>query len=511
MARATGGPRRRSRGTVESLPSGSLRVQVYAGIDPMTGKKIRLTETIPPGPRASADAEKARTRLLAQVNQRRAPRTRATVNELMDRYLQQADVERTTLVRYESCVRVHVRPLLGDLDISRLDGDVLDSFFATLRRCRTHCNGRNRDIEHRTAREHGCDARCRPHQCRPLANATLRKIHSCLNDACKRAVRWKWLGSNPVEEIDPPSTTPPDPDPPTAAQAAAISTAAWKDPQWGMLIWLAMVTGARRGELCALRWKHVDLPASALTVRKAVAQDGSSTWEKDTKTHQRRRITLDPVTVNLLGSYRQLLADQLAQVDAELDDEAFLFSTDPAREAWLRPSSVSQRYRRMCAGLGWDMDIKELRHYSATELIAAGVDVRTVAGRLGHGGGGTTTLRVYSAWRPEADRRAASTVSDRLPAPPLRPSAVSDVAAPSPTISATEPTEPTDPWRLIAADLRGAVLCGALKPGDQLPSSSQLANRYKVAASTAHRAVAELADSGLVTVSRGKRAIVSGQ
>jgi Phage integrase family len=122
----------------------------------------------------------------------------------------------------------------------------------------------------------------------------------------------------------------------------------------------AMVTGARRGELCALRWKHIDLSTSTLTVRKAVAQDGGSTWEKDTKTHQRRRITLDPVTVDLLGSYHQLLADELAKVDAELDDDAFLFSTDPAQETWLRPSSVSQRYRRMCAGLGWDMDIKEL-------------------------------------------------------------------------------------------------------------------------------------------------------
>jgi hypothetical protein len=164
----------------------------------------------------------------------------------------------------------------------------------------------------------------------------------------------------------------------------------------------------------------------------------------------------------------------------------------------------------MCAGLGWDMDIKELRHYSATELIAAGVDVRNVAGRLGHGGG-TTTLRVYSAWRPEADLRAASTVSDRLPAPPLRPSAMSDVVAPAPTVSSKAPTESTDPWRQIAADLRGAVLCGALKSGDQLPSVSQLAKRYKVAASTAHRAVAELAVSGLVTVGRGKRAIVAGQ
>jgi integrase len=58
-----------------------------------------------------------------------------------------------------------------------------------------------------------------------------------------------------------------------------------------------------------------------------------------------------------------------------------------------------------------------LRHYSATELISAGVDVRTVAGRLGHGGGGTTTLRVYAAWVPESDRRAADLLASRLARP----------------------------------------------------------------------------------------------
>jgi site-specific recombinase XerD len=44
------------------------------------------------------------------------------------------------------------------------------------------------------------------------------------------------------------------------------------------------------------------------------------------------------------------------------------------------------------------MNLHQLRHYSATELIAAGVDVRTVADHLGHGGGGSTTLRTYTAW-----------------------------------------------------------------------------------------------------------------
>lgn len=59
-----------------------------------------------------------------------------------------------------------------------------------------------------------------------------------------------------------------------------------------------------------------------------------------------------------------------------------------------------------------------LRQYSATELVAAGFDVRTIAGRLGHGGGGTTTLRVYSAWVSEAHQRAAAALGPRMPPRP---------------------------------------------------------------------------------------------
>jgi integrase len=508
MAGSGAGAGRRSRGRIETLPSGALRVVVYAGVDPITKKRHYLQETVPAGPKAGSTAEKVRTRLLKQVDDRQAPRTNASVNQLLDRYLEMLDVEPTTRERYEGCIRTHIRPLLGELSIGRLNGEVLDSFFAKLRRCRTHCNGRNRKIEHRTAREHQCDERCGPHQCQPLANGTLRKIHSILNDACKRAVRWKWLGTNPVDESKVPPTTHPDPTPPTVEQAARISTTAFKDPGWGVLVWLAMVAGARRGELCALRWEHVDLEGGFLTIRRSVAQSGTKTWVKDTKTHQRRRITLDVVTVALLGAYRAHLAADLAQAGMELSQETHLFSRDPGHARWLRPSAVSQRYSRMCARLGWDMDIKELRHYSATELIAAGVDVRTVAGRLGHGGGGTTTLRVYSAWRPEADQRAASTISDRLPAPPLALAANHGQAVlPMLCLVEDEPDQ-ANPWHQIAADLRAAITCGALKPGDTLPPVTELASRYDVAPSTAHRAIANLRNAGAVSATRGKRATV---
>lgn len=60
-----------------------------------------------------------------------------------------------------------------------------------------------------------------------------------------------------------------------------------------------------------------------------------------------------------------------------------------------------------------------LRHYTATELITAGVDLRAVAGRLGHGGGGATSLRVYADWVTESDRHAGQILDTRLVRPIL--------------------------------------------------------------------------------------------
>jgi integrase len=69
--------------------------------------------------------------------------------------------------------------------------------------------------------------------------------------------------------------------------------------------------------------------------------------------------------------------------------------------------------------------------------------------------------------------------------------------------------EPASPYCRIAADLRAAIACGALGPGDALPTTVELAVRYGVAPSTAHRAIAELTAAGEVHMTRGKRAVVA--
>lgn len=79
------------------------------------------------------------------------------------------------------------------------------------------------------------------------------------------------------------------------------------------------------------------------------------------------------------------------------DPDGFVFSYSPVGDKPVHPSTVAHRYGRLVERLGIDTTLHSLRHYNATELIAASVDIRTVAGRLGHGGGGATTLRVYAA------------------------------------------------------------------------------------------------------------------
>jgi integrase len=147
-------------------------------------------------------------------------------------------------------------------------------------------------------------------RCRTGASGTY--IHFILSGALKRAVRWRWIATNPIAQAVPPPQPKPNPQPPTAEQAARILKEAWQDQDWAILIWLTMVTGFRRAELCAIRWRHLDLTAGVLMLERSIGQRSGRTWEKDTKTHQHRRIALDPETLSLLSEYRHRCEERAA-------------------------------------------------------------------------------------------------------------------------------------------------------------------------------------------------------
>jgi integrase len=101
---------------------------------------------------------------------------------------------------------------------------------------------------------------------------------------------------------------------------------------------------------------------------------------------------LDAETAAVLAEYRQRCEQRAMVLGVMLASDTYVFSLDPAGRAG--PDSVTQRYGRLAARLGIKSTLHALGHYSATELVAAGVDVRTVAGRLGHSGRGDHASRL---------------------------------------------------------------------------------------------------------------------
>jgi integrase len=157
-----------------------------------------------------------------------------------------------------------------------------------------------------------------------------------------------------------------------------------------------VVTGVRRGELCGLQIRDIDLDRGLVHVAFNYVARGGQRVRKDTKTRQDRWLAIDPDTCALVANYLDEIRAALAAVSVELRDDAYLFSNDPAHSRPWNPDWATHRVADAADAAGVELDIKGGRHYTAGQLLADGFDLPNTAARLGHSGGGATTLRHYA-------------------------------------------------------------------------------------------------------------------
>ena len=252
------------------------------------------------------------------------------------------------------------------------------------------------------------------HQCRPLKSSSRLKVLSIVAAALSLAKRYKWIDENPAESATMPSPGDHEPDPPTPEQAAALLNLAFaEDEEFGLFCWTAFTTGGRRGELLGLREDRIDFEALDFWFRKNYIVKGGEQIEKAPKTGKGRHVSADPLTCELLTGYLARRRAKMAAVGVDVPRTACVFSPDPTGEVPWNPDTMTHRYRRYANRVGIASSLKETRHYSATQLLAAGVDLNTVAGRLGHAEG-STTLRYYAQFTRPADQRAAAVIPAQL-------------------------------------------------------------------------------------------------
>ena len=276
-------------------------------------------------------------------------------------------------------------PVLGSIQVAKLTPANLDRFYRQLLEV-----GRSRG---------------------PYAPATIRRVHGIIRRALAQGVRWGWIIHNPATDASPPRVPmkelkPPDPD----QVVRLFRLAQESDPELATFILLAASSGARRGELLALRWSDIDLAGARLSIERGIVRVGDDVIEQGTKTHQSRRISLDGGTVAVLQAHRERMTQRAGAAASEVTSESFVFSHAVDGSSPWHPDSTTRAFRKVCQQAGvTGVRLHDLRHYVATRLLAAGVDVRTVAGRLGHRNP-STTLNVYSHFVPETDQEAAETL-----------------------------------------------------------------------------------------------------
>jgi integrase len=331
------------------------------------------------------DAQRALNELAAEADRGRYSGTDATFDQLAAQWLAFVgnDLSPTTLRTYRNLLSKRILPSIGTKPIKSIQASDLDGLY----------NGLLQRVG--------------------LSPKSIRQIHAIIRRAFRQAVLWGWISTNPAINATPPRLRNFDPTPPSVDQVGELLRAAHlRDPEFANFLHIAATTGARRGEICALRWCNVNFNVASLTVERNVIEVPGGLLEKDTKTHAARRIALDADTVAVFVSQREFAQARAATIGAEVQDSDFVFSREPDGSRPWTPDNVTKRFVILRDQLGYDrMRLHDLRHFAATRLIAAGVPVRTVSGRLGHSNP-ATTLSVYSHFVEASDQQAASVMGE---------------------------------------------------------------------------------------------------
>jgi integrase len=373
------------RGHLRQRQRGVWELVVDLGRDPLTRRRRQLSRTVRGTKR---DAERELAALVGDVSDGRETNSNATLADVLARWLDLAaeNLSPTTFDEYKRLVANRIEPVLGAVPVRRLTTRRLDAFYQAL------------------AREAG------------LAPASIRQVHAVIRRGLGQAVKWGWIRSNPAADASPPRLRRRELAPPAPADLRKLlAEAEAADRDFAVFLRLMATTGLRRGEACGLRWTDVDVEGEALVVQRAVVVvHGQGLFEKDTKTHASRRIALDHATLEALRRHREVMGERAAACGVDLADDAFVFSHTPDGSRPWRPENVTSTFTRVRDQAGFpQVRLHDLRHMHATQLLAAGVPVRTVSGRLGHANA-ATTLNVYGHFLEASDRQAADVIGELL-------------------------------------------------------------------------------------------------
>ena len=360
---------------------------IFSHREPASGKRKRQWHSFR-GTKREAQIEAARLFTEREDGSLVDPK-KIRLSQFLDRWLEyvRSRVSPKSHERYCEIVRKNIVPLLGDAILSKLGAMAIAEAYA-----RAGVSGR-RD---------GTGG---------LSPRTVHHMHRILKSALSKAVHWRMLLRNPADAVDPPKV-----ERVTLKTYDLSRTVELLDAMRGTKMFaptmLAVLCGLRRGEICALRWRHVNLDDGQLSVAESAEQTETGVRYKEPKSGRGRTVALSTTVSEELRQHRIRQAQELLKFGVKLTNDTMIVCQ--ADGSALQPRSLTHEWMRLISTTPLPrIRFHDLRHAHATHLLASGVHPKVASERLGHSKVGIT-LDLYSHVLPGMQEDAAARVDDAL-------------------------------------------------------------------------------------------------
>ena len=306
--------------------------------------------------------------------------SRMTLGEWLDRWLAEykdGTIRSGTLEGYRNYIENYIKPQLGGKQASFITPQDVQRMYRRLK-----SSGRVREDAEGSKR---------------LSDSTVRHIHTMLHGAMKAAVQAHIIPKNPTENATVPKSNYKPMQVLNEQELDTFLQAVQNDDVWRDFFYTELMTGLRRGEICALMWRDFDAKAGTLKISRTLHSKGQGIYALgDTKTSQGNRTIILPESVAALLRARK--KNSISQ---------WIFPQPTSPELPMNPGTAYRRLKTLLEEAELpSIRFHDLRHTFATLALQNGMDVKTLSAMLGHVST-ATTLDIYTHATSDMQHAAA--------------------------------------------------------------------------------------------------------
>jgi integrase len=376
------------RGHLEKRYKSTWTIIIDVGHNPVTKKRDRIIRSVK-GPKRAA--EKVMNEILYQLQTGTyIEPSNLTVGEYLERWLAthgEQNLRPKTYRSYRMQIHNHLIPTLGSIPLEKLTPMHLQEYYS---------------LKLKKGRKDGTGG---------LSARTVTYHHRIIREALKHAVQWQLVLRNVADAVVPPRYKKWEMAILSREEALQLLDQI-KEHRDYSLIFTAIYTGMRQGELLGLRWSDVDLGLKVLKVNQQLQYiPGQGYVFSPPKTDKsRRQIPMGAALVEIFKEHKREQAQNKLLLGQDYEDMNLVFCLSNGKP--IDRSNLNLRFKRIIKQFGRpEIRFHDLRHTCATLFMAAGVDAKKVQEILGHESI-RTTLDIYGHVLPSMQREAVDRMND---------------------------------------------------------------------------------------------------